>query len=62
MRAGNAQHVLGDGAAGVEGGVRHALEDPLRFSFLFFAHFKSPTYASTLLIMLDDKHGACDEF
>jgi len=33
--AGDAQHVLGDGPAGVEGGARHAPENPIRLRFLF---------------------------
>lgn len=37
MRAGDAQHVLGDGTAGVEGGARHAPENPLGFGFLILA-------------------------
>jgi hypothetical protein len=31
VRAGDAQHVLGDGPTGVEGGARHATKNPLRF-------------------------------
>ena len=35
LYAGDAQHVLGDGPAGVEGGARHAPENPIRLRFLF---------------------------
>ena len=42
-RAGDAQHVLGDGPPGVEGGSRHATENSLRFVvlllLLLFTHF-----------------------
>ena len=33
--SGDAQHVLGDGPVGVEGGMRHAPEYSIRFLFLF---------------------------
>jgi hypothetical protein len=48
--AGNTQRVLGDGAAGVERGARHAPENPLRL--LSASSFCVCLYFSNLLLLI----------